>query len=189
MLRPPPRAACCCRVAAVRTARPRRRRVSVLASGERCVATPPAEIGLLLTARLSRHADAPPAVAIAERTRWTLGARAPTSASEELKPDLVTTVRERMHVASGSAPRADALLVAPQYLSETCMSKMELNTLAMRAARASNARHASDTGSSEVQGVCCAKACRETTRLSFRPLRRLTLRSPQCRSSPSAFRT
>ena len=36
------------------------------------------------------------------------------------------------------------------------MSKMELNTLAMRAARASNARHASDTGSSEVQGTCFA---------------------------------
>jgi hypothetical protein len=38
------------------------------------------------------------------------------------------------------------------------MSKLEINTLAMRSARASNARHASDTGSSEVQGVCCAQA-------------------------------
>ena len=94
--------------------------------------------------------------ATAERTRWTLGARSSKPANEELKPDLVTTVRASpRRVAFG--PQADIFRSVLQYLSETCMSKMELNTLAMRAARASQARHASDTGSSEVQGKCCAR--------------------------------
>ena len=122
VFRPPSCAACCRRVAAVRAARPERRRVSVLSGGDRCALCGATGRWAQSSRALRATAGSPPA-ATAERTRWTLGARSSKPANEELKPDLVTTVR------AAHTPRVCGAT------ADTFLSSLSRSTLAKRACR------------------------------------------------------
>ena len=90
-----------------------------------------------LESRLSHHqSEASPstAVEVPERARY----RAPAAAVPQVAAPAGNTQPELLK----------------QYLSETCMSSAERTRLALTAAREAFARHPSDCGSTEVQGVC-----------------------------------